>query len=230
MKLTSVIRFIFLLSFGLGSISAFARGGGGGGGGGGAHAIEIGAGVVTASQDDLNTWIVANSGQQLSSAYEFSLTYIYRFSGSMFALALRPSYFTQKNTGAASASLTGTSFMPFLRLYPLENSFIKFFMQLGMGFSSLTGTISNAAGKTDFSGSAFGAELGLGAEFCFTDSQCMTIEGNYRYLPIDRSVTSNSTGTLGNGMTSVGELRLNNLCAQNTMSGIQGVLAYTYHF
>lgn len=226
MKFLTPIKILLPIIIGLSSATAFARSGGGGG----SHTLEFGAGISTASQDDLNSWIVANSGQQLGSAYEFSLTYLYRFSGTMFSLAFRPSYFTQSNTGSASASLTGTTFMPLFRLYPLENNFIKFFMQIGMGFGSLSGTISNAAGKTDFTGSAFGMQAGLGADFCFTDSQCLTIEGNYRYLPIVRSTTSNASGTLGNGMTSVGELRLNNLDVQNTLTGIQGVIAYTLNF
>ena len=213
---------------GLLSTSALARGSGGGSSGN--HSFEFAGGVATASQDDLNTWIVANGGQQLGSGYEFNLTYLYRYSGSMFAIAFRPEYFTQKNSGAASVSLTAISFMPMLRLYPLENNFIKFFMQIGMGFSTLNGTISNATGSADFTGSAFGTQMGLGADFCFTDSHCLTVEGNYRYLPIVRSTTTNTNGTLGNGMTTVGELRLNNLCAQNTLSGIQGLLAYTLKF
>lgn len=210
----------------LSSLASAARGGGGG-----ASSLEFGIGIATASQDDINNWATANSGQQLSSGYEFTFSYLYRFSGSMFALALRPGYFSQSNSGSATASLSGITFMPMLRLYPLENSFIRFFMQIGLGGGALNGTLSVASGNTSFSGGAFGAQAGLGADFCFTDSHCMTIEGNFRYMPIPRSVISSTSGNLGSGsMTTASELEKNGIDAQNTLTGIQGILAYTLKF
>lgn len=196
----------------------------------GDHSIEFGAAVATASQDDLNSWIVANSGQQLGTATELSFSYIYRFGTSDYALVLRPSYFSQKNSGAISATLTGTSFMPMFRVYPLENTFIKFFLQIGMGMGTLTGSVSTPTARTDFTGTAFGAEAGIGADFCFYESHCLTIEGNLRYLPIVRSTTSGASGTLGNGLTALGELESNNSDVQNNMTGFKALLAYTFKF
>jgi hypothetical protein len=199
-------------------------------GGGSGHSIEIGVGLATATQDDINSWITTVGGQQLSSGYEFSFTYLYRFSGSIYGIAFRPGYLSLSNSGTGSATMTGMTFMPIIRFYPLENNFIKFFMQIGMGFGTLSGKLSNGGQSSDFTGSAFGGQVGLGADFCFTDSNCMTIEGGFRYLPIARSTTTNCTGALGGGMTCGNELERNSLDAQNSLSGIQGMLAYTLKF
>jgi len=216
--------FCLIILIGL-PLFTFARGGGGG------HSLEFGVGLATASQDDINSWATANSGQQLSSGTEFSFAYGYRWSGSMFALFLRPSYFTQSNTGTASASLTATNFTSLLRIYPLENNFIRFYMQAGVGTAWMTGRISVGAGNASFAGGAFGSQAGLGADFCFTDTHCMTVEGNFRYMPIPRSVISSASGSLGSGgMTASGELEKGGIDAQNSLTGIIGLLAYSIKF
>lgn len=206
-------------------VFSFARGGGGG------HSFDFGVGIATASQDDINTWATANSGQQMSSGTEATFTYSYRFSSSMFALAFRPSYFSQQNSGTASATLTGYTFMPILRVYALENNFIRFFLQLGMGGGGISGRISVPTGNANFNGGAFGAQAGLGADFCFTDTHCMSVEGNFRYMPIPRSLISSSTGTLGSGgMTSTLELEKGGVDAQNSLTGVIGLIAYSIKF
>lgn len=235
MKKTIVILLltISILSIFAFSTDALARGGGGGGG----HSLQFAAGLSTASQDDINSWVSAlnTAGtQQLGSGYEFSATYHYRFSSSIFEIMFRPSYFMQNaEGGSVKESLSAITFYPGLRLYPLENNFIRFFMQVGIGYGSLSGTLSNGSASASFSGWSFGMLGGLGADFCFTDSHCLTIEGNFRYHPIPRSTVSSSSGTLGGSMTQHAanqELEFRGSDVQNTLSGIQGILAYTLRF
>ncbi len=206
-----------------------------GGGGSGDHAFSFGFGYAGASQSDLNSYSSAMSASsaQLTSGYEFSVTYIYRFSSSMFALALRPSYMTETGSGGGvNNSVTGILFYPMLRLYPLENGFIHFYIQGGVGWGQLTGTSSFGANSVSYAGTDFGAMAGLGAEFCFTDHQCMVVEGDARYHAIPRSLVTSTTGNMGGGLsgTSSHELEFNGLDVQNTLSGIQGILAYTLKF
>ncbi len=201
----------------------------------GSHSIGFGVGYTGASQTDLNSWSSAQNaaGAQLTSGFEYSFTYIYRFTSSMFALALRPSYISE-SAGATGVnnSLTGIILYPILRIYPLENSFIHFFIQGGIGWGSLTGTTNFNGNSITYSGSDFGALAGLGAEFCFTDHQCMTIEGDARYHAIPRSTISSSSGNWNGTLTGpIGhELEYNGTDVGNTMSGIQGILQYTLKF
>lgn len=238
-----LILFIILLSLSIIILSAedvFAKGGGGGG-----HSITGGLTTISSDQKDLNSIIdTVNSSQggvstkSLTSAYDFFVQYQYRFSGSMFALVFRPSYFTQSGKGSGTTvgdynhSLSGFTFFPLLRLYPLENSFIRFFMQAGVGFGYLKGEVKQGDASLSYSGSNFGAQAGLGAEFCFTENHCMTLEGNVRYLPIERNIADSVNGTL-TGFTQAQksrEVEYDQNDMATTMSGIQGVLGYTYHF
>ncbi len=105
-------------------------------GGGGGHALGLGFGIVTASQDDLENHTTTvnqlgggRSAAKPGSALEFDMYYEYRFSGTMFAMQFRPSYYTQSGSGGTDkTSLTGYTFFPLVRFYPLENSFIRFFI------------------------------------------------------------------------------------------------------
>lgn len=240
------ILFVILLSLSIVLLSTddvFAARGGGGGSGG--HALSAGITTVSADQKDLNSIIDSvNSSQggvstkNLTSAYDFFIQYQYRFSGSIFALVFRPSYFTQSGKGSGpmvgdyNHSLSGFTFFPLLRLYPLENSFIRFFMQAGVGFGYLKGEVKQGDASLSYSGSNFGAQAGLGAEFCFTENHCMTLEGNVRYLPIERNIADSASGAL-TGFSQVQanrEVEYDQNDMTTTMSGIQGVLAYTYHF
>jgi opacity protein-like surface antigen len=239
------ILFIILLSLSIIILSAedvFAARGGGGSGG---HSITAGITTVSADQKDLNSIIDSVNSTQggvstksLNSAYDFFIQYQYRFSGSIFALVFRPSYFTESGKGSGNTvgdynhSLTGFTFFPLLRLYPLENSFIRFFMQAGVGFGYLKGEVKQGDASLSYSGSNFGAQAGLGAEFCFTENHCMTLEGNVRYLPIERNVADSVSGTL-TGFTQAQnsrEVEYDQNDMATTMSGIQGVLGYTYNF
>jgi len=215
----------------------------------GDSSLSVGLSLISAQQKDLNSlvdYVNTNQGgvstKGINSAYDIYGQYMFRFSGSMFGLAFRPSYFTASSSGSGATvgdykhELTGYTFFPLLRLYPLENNFIKFFMQAGVGYGYLKGKLTQGASSLEYSGSNFGAQAGLGAEFCFTDSQCIGIEGNVRYLPIERNSVDTATGTnlVGtSGLTQASagrELEYDNNDLATTMSGIQGVISYIFNF
>jgi hypothetical protein len=209
--------------------------------GSGGHSLGVGVGLASTSQKDLdslsdsvNALGGGRNSSKVSSALEFEANYQYRFSGTMWAMQFRPSYFNQTGSGSTdTVKLTGLTFFPMLRMYPLENNFIHFYMQLGVGYGQLSGSITQPGVSIDFSGSAFGALVGLGAEFCFTPSQCMEFEGNFRYLPIDRNLATNSTGTATGGITQSAkgsELELGGADLETSMSGIIGTIAYRFNF
>lgn len=201
------------------------------------HSFGGGLIVMTPSQDDLDAHIAAvnaanaTSLEKFGSAYELYGQYTYRFSSSIFALQFRPSYFMQE---AGDYNLKGFTVFPLLKIFPLENNFIKFFLQTGLGYGSLKGSISQANGSSvDFSGGAFGAIFGLGANFCFAGSHCVGIEGNFRYLPVERNIVKSVSGAPTNFSTTPAggqELEIDNHDVKTTMSGIQGGLSYNYMF
>jgi opacity protein-like surface antigen len=202
----------------------------------GAHSLGIGLAIMSPNQSDVNSWVDSLSltgTKNLASAYEGMIDYEYRINMTIFSMMFRPSYFTQQASGGGVESkLTGMTIFPMLRLYPLENAFIKFFMQIGLGYGQLKTELSNSntGGSGSFDGSAFGAMAGLGAQFCFTESHCMNIEGNMRYLPIERN-TGSASGSLGGTITqTAGELELNSKDLGTTLSGIQGIIGYKLLF
>ncbi len=213
---------------------AFSRGGGEGD-----TALGFGVAIAGPNQDDLNTVITeinsseSTSIDKLGSGYEFDAYYQVRFSGSIFALQFRPSYFMQSSKGSSyETKLTGYSFFPILKLYPLENNFIKFFLQTGVGYGKVSGEMSGPNGSVAWSGGAFGALAGLGSEFCFTESHCLVIEGNVRYLPIERNIVSSKTGTPSGFDTPSqdGELENGNMDVKTSLSGITGTISYQMYF
>lgn len=218
--------------------TALARGGGGSG----SHSMEFGLALLSAGQDDINSMIKtaragsAASTSDMGSAYELFAQYQYRFSGTMFSILFRPSYVMQSTTGSGTGGsfdykLSGFTFFPMFRLYPLENDFIRFFMQTGLGYGRLSGEITEGASSISFAGGNFGATGGIGVDFCFTPSHCLTIEGNIRYLPIERNVASSVTGSPGLSQAVNGqEVEINGADLKTTLSGIQGILAYTLNF
>lgn len=213
----------------------------------GDNAISFGASIIGTEQKDLNMAIDAGnssvngpiSTKNLSSAYEFYAQYIFRFSGSIYALVFRPSYFMQNSTGSGTDGsydykLSGLTLFPLLRFYPLENAFMKFFLQVGVGWGQIKADITTGTGNTlAFDGSNFGGMAGLGVDFCFTGSHCLTVEGNVRYLPIERNVATAAAGTLvgfDNPLNKGAEVERQSQDLSTTLSGIQGILAYTYNF
>lgn len=201
------------------------------------HSFGIGLITTTPSQDDLDSHISAvnaangTSKEKFGSALEVFTHYTYRFNSSIFALQFRPSYFMQD---AGDYSLKGFTVFPIVRLYPLENNFIKFFMQTGLGYGRLNGEISQGGGNSvKFAGGAFGALFGLGANFCFAGSHCVGVEGNFRYLPVERNIVSSVSGSPTNFSTTPAadqELEIDNHDVKTTMSGIQGSLSYNFMF
>jgi hypothetical protein len=212
--------------------------------GGGGHSVGGSIIMMTPAQNDIDALIdLANqsaggiSTKAMGTAYEFMGHYTYRFSGTMFALQFRPSYFMHSSKGSGSGGdynyeLSGFTFFPMFRMTPLENSFIKFFMQLGLGYGRLSGAITEGAASIDFAGGNFGAMTGIGAEFCFTDEHCMVIEGNFRYLPIERNIASSVNGSFTSLSRAIKNKEVEYLDTdlRTTMSGVQGVLGYTYNF
>jgi hypothetical protein len=210
----------------------------------GEDSLGIGVGLITSSQDNLNTVIDnANVGggtvKNLGSGLEFFAQYAIRFDSSMWALVLRPSMMSQSASGncqggSCKYDVNGMAFFPMVRIIPLENSLIKFFLQMGLGYGQMEGHISQPAGSVKFKGSAFGAIGGLGVDFCLTESHCITVEGNLRYLPIERNlITSGSAAALAGGVTgntSGDEIELNSKDLGTTMSGLQGMVSYTLMF
>jgi hypothetical protein len=229
-SLLALIALCFASSF------AFARGGGGG------HSFGGGLAIVSPGQNDLDAVVdevnTANgiATNKLGSGYELYGHYTYKFSGTIFALQFRPSYITQKATGAGyDLAMTGLTFFPMFQLIPLENNFIKFRLQVGLGYGQLSGEFSGGGNSISWKGSAFGAMGGLGADFCFTDDHCMTLEGNLRYLPFERnlvSAVSGSSAALGfdSGISASNELENGNKDVGTSLSGIQGLIGYTYNF
>lgn len=235
----SILTLVVSTSFG-------AKKGGGSGFFSGEHSLGLGFASMGASQDDLNKAIDdANtqttggiSTKNLGSGYEFFANWIIRFERSMFGIVLRPSYFTQSTSGSGNGqtfdySLTGLTFFPMFRITPLENDFIKFFMQMGLGYGSLDGDIKAAGSTLKFSGGSFGAIGGVGVDFCFTPSHCLTVEGDVRYLPIERnSASAGCAGAIpGISQCATGqEVERSQSDLQTTLSGVMGVLAYTFNF
>lgn len=225
------------------SQNAFAKRGGGGISG--SSEVGIGLSTISSNQKDINS-IIDNvnstqggvSTKNLTSAYDIFVQYAFRFNGSIFALVFRPSYFTQSASGSGATvgdyehTLTGYTFFPLLRLYPLENNYIRFFLQAGVGYGYLKGTVKEGSSSMSYSGSNFGGQAGLGADFCFSENHCITLEGNVRYLPIERSTADSVTGNFnGFSQTETGrEVEYDRNDLTTTMSGIQGILAYTYIF
>jgi opacity protein-like surface antigen len=220
---------------------ATARGGGGG------HSIAGFIGFASPGQDDMdllidraNTRANGISTKPLGQGYEFEFMYQYRISGTMFAIGFRPSLFTQSTTGSASGgekykyALSGWTFFPMLKLIPLENDFIKFFMQVGVGYGHLSGSIQEDTAKIDFSGGNFGGLSGLGAEFCFSDSHCVVLEGNIRYLPFERNTTTKVSGTFAaNSLTNAvdaQEVEVDSRDFATTLSGLVANLGYIFTF
>lgn len=211
---------------------------------GGSNSLGLGFSVVTAGQNDLNNVIDANnyansaSTKNLGSAYEFYANWIYRYDASSVAFVLRPSYFTQSETGSGSGGsydykLTGFTVFPIIRVYPLESPFIHFFMQAGVGYGSLTGDITAGANSLKFNGNAFGAMGGIGVDFCFTESHCLSIEGNLRYLPIERNIAQGTCASAISGIsqcTDGKEVEVSGTDLRTTMSGVQGLIGYTMNF
>ncbi len=236
---SSLLRSTFVVLGLLGSAQSWATMSGGN------YSLGINIGIVNSSQTQMNELIkTANAGAngpvstgQLNQAYEAAPFIGYRFSGTIFAMQFRPSYFYQKEDGTGtdggySYSVTGFTAFPILRLYPLENDFMKFYMQFGLGYGQMKGEINEGAGNSvKFGGGAFGTTFGLGAEFCFSPNHCLQLEGDYRYLSFERNVVDSSSGS-GGGLSQFGkgqEIEVNGSDLSVRMGGLMFLMGYTMY-
>lgn len=239
------------LTLGLSPQRAEAARGGGGASGffGGDSEFGIVGGVTQSTQDALNLLITrANSRTgagpittaALNSAYELGAQFGYRISGTIFTVLFRPSYFLESTTGTGTDgsynyNVSGITFFPILRMIPLENDIMKFFLNIGLGYGRATTKIEEGPRSVEAVGDAFGTLIGLGAEFCITGSQCISFEGNYRYLSMDRNIVTSSTGTwdASNSLsqaTANRELELDGDDLKIRMGGMQFLAGYIIHF
>lgn len=241
----SVYLIIFLLTLTFTDAAQAARKKGGKGAfAGGSISMGLGISLTTTEQTGINSMInVAKANNNstastLSSATEYIGYVTFHFSGNFVALQLRPTLFSQSSSGSGtdgthSYNLNGYTVFPLVRITPLSNDLIDFYIQGGLGYGKLDGSVKNGATRADFSGSAFGTQIGLGAQFCFIPDHCFNLEGNYRYLPITRNIVSTATG-LPTGTTQASvDRELEDTSGNDvatTLSGISGILSYTYNF
>ncbi len=242
MKSLATLFAVIFLSL---NVFALRKAGGGRALKGGTFSLGVGIGLGSFEQDGLNEAIRAaktNSGAttgEMNSATEYLGFATYRFANNFVAIQLRPAFFSQVSNGSGTGgsydySLNGYSVFPLIRFIPLSNDVIDFYIQGGMGYGKLDGTITNGTRKVSFSGSSFGTQVGVGADFCFFAQHCFGVEGNYRYLPIERNKVTSSSGALPDGI-SQGALNreLENSSGDDVsakLSGISGVVTYSFNF
>lgn len=225
------------------SFAASKKRGGAGAFGGGSFSMGLGIAFTSTSQDEVNSIIKTNktainsTAGELNSATEYIGHLSMRLSNGWMVLQLRPSYFTQStsgnsNNGSNSYEFTGFTVFPLVRFIPLANDYIDFYMQFGLGYGSLDGKITEGANYSKFNGSGFGTQVGLGADFFINNQHSISVEGNYRYLPLQRNVVSSASGTLTgiSQNTANAELEAGNSDLATKLSGILGQVTYTFHF
>lgn len=241
MKLAIVTLLLCLIT--LNQAEAKKRGGRGAFAGG-ALSVGLGIAITNSDQTGMNSLISAakaatnSSASNMGSATEYVGYFTFRFSNNLFALQLRPTLFSQSSSGAGtdgshSYSLDGLTVFPLVRMIPLSNDLIDFYIQTGLGYGKLNGKIQNGATNSNFSGSGFGVQFGLGAEFCFVPDHCVAVEGNYRYLPISRNIVSSGSGLPAGVTQNTADRELEDgagIDVSTTLSGISGMLAYTFNF
>ena len=201
-------------------------------------------GLAVNSQDDLEQLGKdaeasdnALSVESMGSGLELAGFYQYRFSGSMWALQFRPSYFMQSADGSGSSSsyeysANAFTFFPIMKMYPLENSFIGLYMQLGIGFGMVFGDIKEATASTEYSGNSLGYLVGLGVDFCFFQNHCIALEANLRQLSFERLTADSHSGGLGNltQAQSGKEVEIDGRDLEVSLSGILTSVGYIYRF
>lgn len=196
------------------------------------HSFGFGIGLAAARQSDLNSHLESSNipTSTFSNSIEYDGIYQYRFFDSMYAIQIRPTYFTQNvSKGAYDYDLKGWTFLPTLKIYLGETRFDHIFLLAGIGIGSLRGSVTQPTGKVEFSGSSYGAMLGIGSEFCSMEGHCFVMEGSYRHLPVPRNTVDTGYGTL-TGFTQVAagrEIEYSGSDLQTTMSGF--VLRIGYH-
>jgi hypothetical protein len=212
---------------------------------GGTFSIGLGVAMGSYDQEGLNEAIrnaksisAATTGE-MNSATEYMGFATYRFANNMVSLQIRPSFFSQSSNGSGTGGsfdykLTGFTVFPLIRFIPLSNDFIDFYIQGGLGYGKLDGTITNGAREVSFGGSGFGTQIGVGADFCFFPEHCIGVEGNYRYLPVERNKVTSSSGALPDGIGQASpQHELENTSGDDVgtkLSGVTGAITYTFNF
>lgn len=240
-NLLAIILLVFTFS---NEAHAAKKRGGKGAFAGGSLSAGLGISLSTAEQNGINSLIntakatTGSTAGSLSAATEYIGYFTFHFSNNFVAIQLRPTLFSQNASGtgtdgAHDYSLNGFTLFPLIRITPLSNDFIDFYIQGGLGYGKLDGKIKNGATTADFSGSAFGTQIGLGAQFCFVPDHCFNVEGNYRYLPISRNIVSAASGLPAGVSQATVDRELedaNGMDIATTLSGVAGILSYTYMF
>ena len=99
-----------------------------------------------------------------------------------------------------------------------------------MGYGRLSGSSSGPNGSVDWSGGAFGAMVGMGAEFCFTDSHCLNLEKKLKIFTHRKKLGVFKIGTPSgfDTVTSDGELEKTLWMLKRLLSGLQGSIGYQF--
>lgn len=220
---------VAFLSFGFSSAYAAGQGG---------WSIGANLGFINADQTDINNEIeeTASGASKFGNAWEGNAHVGYRMSGSSLGISFRPSYFfysAEKGT-ATEFNLKGFTIFPMLKWYMLEDQTIKFYSQFGIGYGRMSGTIEESGATVDFSGGNLGYQAGLGAEFCFSGSHCLNVEGSLRFLSVERfnadSVTGTFSGTTIDQAVKGEEFEVNGRDFAASMSGVLAMMGYTLYF
>lgn len=221
----------------------------------GEFSFGFAGGITATDQGDINELQSrANarstvSAGQLGNAWEVAGIFQYRYKGSFLALQIRPGFFYQSEDGSDSSGIdheygvSGYTIFPTARFHMLESDVMKFYSQFGLGYGYASGTIKEAdsagtgTAEVEFSGGDIGWQVGLGAEFCFLGgAHCVLIEGNYRFLEIDRVTADKQSGTFASDSISQptgggkGEVEYDDKDLSVDLSGIQGLIGYIFHF
>lgn len=210
--------------------------------------VGLFGGITTSTQSDMNLLINrANTREggistpQFGNHWEFGGYIQRRLNRSLMALHLRPSYFFASvdgtgGSGAHNYSVSGFAIMPMIRTFLLESKSVQLYMQIGIGWGQLSGKIQEGSAVSNFTGSNFGFQGGMGVLFCLSRSRahCLFAEGNVRYLSIERNIASGSSGTFASdSLTRTGvaqEVEVDNHDFGTTMSGVQGLFGYHHNF
>lgn len=208
--------------------------------------IGGGIGFNSINQADINKTIRAakTSGAantpEMKVAMEYMAFISYRFGKYPVSIQFRPSYFTQTTTGSGTDGnynyeLTGYTFFPIVRYIPLTTAQFDLYVQAGAGYAMMNGKIANATRKVSFSGASFGTVVGAGVDFCFFPNHCIGAEGNYRYLNIDKNDIRSASGQVPYGLhpDSANGRELEDTTGDNIstfLTGLNGIVAYTYYF
>lgn len=209
------------------------------------YSIGIGMSMDLIDQEGLNQTINsartisgANTGT-LKVAYEYFGYISMRFYNPMYMVQFRPSYFTQTSKGAGldgayNYDLKGFAAFGFFRMIPITFDFLTLYAQAGIGFAKIDGKITNASRYSNFNGTGFGTQVGVGTNVFLYPEHAFGLELNYRYLPIVRNLVTGSSATAPDGVgQAISNRELENTVGNDIsthLTGIIGAITYTFNF